>query len=490
MGRMDEHNALERGATGESFGTDLRSAHALEVALESMPVGVSWAKVEDQTIVFANRKFTEMFGYVAGDFATINDWIDRAYPLEEDQTLARQRWGEYFSRPDRNEFSVEPIELCIRCRSGEFKTVIVSGVILPDTGWALATFFDISERKRNERLLHEVEKQVLENQAMYQLLVAHSPEMMVLSSLSGKPRYVSPAVEHLTGFSAEEYLAFEDLEFMHPEDRSEARAIIERLQAGVLSHSLRYRAFQKDGGYRWLEAIITGYLEPASERVAGYVAAVRDLTDQKEREDQLAAENLQLSQVALKDELTGVANRRRFNEVLHLESLRQTRSKHDLSLLLLDVDCFKQYNDLYGHLAGDECLKRIAQRVKQLLRRESDLFARFGGEEFVALLPMTDAAGAEVLANSILHGVASLAIPHEGSRHSVVTVSIGGASWAAGETFDGETLMQGADTALYQAKERGRNTFCADPRLPQKSSTVTPSHASGERRSLSRRSNA
>ena len=466
-----------------------RSAHALEVALESMPIGVSWARVDDQAIVFTNRRFTEIFGYTARDFETIDDWIDRAYLLVEDRKLARQKWGEYFERPDRHEFPVEPIEICVRCKSGELKTVIVSGVILPDTGWALATFVDISDRKRSEQLLQAAERQVQENQAIYRLLIAHSPEMMVLSPLSGERRYVSPAVESLTGFTAEEYLSIKDLDFIHPEDRQQARIVIEQLQQGVLSHTFRYRALQKDGQYRWVEATITGYRDSGCDPVGGYVAMVRDFTHQKEREDQLAAENLQLSAVASQDELTGVANRRKFNEILRRESLRQRRSKHDLSLLLLDVDCFKQFNDSYGHMAGDECLKRVAQLVKHLLRRESDLVARFGGEEFVALLPMTDAEGAEVLARSVLHGVASLAIPHASSPHRVVTVSIGASSWAAGASLDGDALLYGADQALYKAKAKGRNAFCAA--FSSSSISMGPSSKAlvepGERRILSRR---
>ena len=471
----------------ESSGEAVRSAHALEVALESMPVGVSWARVEDQAIVFTNRMFKEMFGYAATDFATIDDWIDRAYSDVGDRTLARQKWGEYFERPDPYEFTVEPIEICVKCKSGELKTVIVSGVILPNTGWALATFVDISARKRSELLLRAAERQARENESIYRLLIANSPEMMVLSPLSGEERYVSPAVETLTGFTAQEYLRIEDLDFIHMEDRQRARIILEQLKGGALSHLLRYRALQKSGGHRWVEATITGYLDPGSDRVAGYVAMVRDFTVQKQREDQLAAENLQFAEEALCDELTGVANRRKFNETLSRECLRQTRSKHDLSLLLLDVDCFKQFNDRYGHLEGDECLKRIAQLIQRLLRRESDLVARFGGEEFVALLPMTDAEGAEVLARSILHGVASLAIPHETSTHGVVTVSIGASSWAAGAALNGKALMSGADHALYQAKARGRNAFCSalSPSTAYKKSSRTVS-VPGERRKLPR----
>lgn len=460
------------------------SSHALEIALENMPVGVSWAKLDTQEIIFTNYKFKEMFGYTANDFVNINDWIDRAYPCEADRSLAREKWGKHFRGSDPEESPVEPIELSVRCKSGEVKTVIVSGVVLPETGWILATHVDVSQRQRNEVLLQAAPREVLGSQALYRLIIDHSPLMMMISPLSFGHRYVSPGVEKLTGFTADEYLAAEELEFVHPDDRDRARAVLEKVSEEKLSHTFHYRALHKSGDYRWVEATITEYKEPGSDRIGGYITTVRDYTDQRAREDQLTAENLELSTAALRDELTGVANRRGFNRMLYKESLRQTRSRHDLSLLLLDVDCFKQYNDRYGHLAGDECLKAIACTAKRLLRRESDLIARFGGEEFVALLPMTDANGAEFLANRIRESVAALAIPHELSPYRVVTVSVGGSTWRAGEKFDSETLLLQADTTLYRAKKRGRNTICIsgfmDGALRKRRNI--PATESGERR--------
>lgn len=204
---------------------------------------------------------------------------------------------------------------------------------------------------------------------------------------------------------------------------------------------------------------MTGYVDPGSQRTAGYVATVRDITEQKEREELLASHYLQLAEEASLDELTGIANRRSFNRTFHLEALRQTRSSSALAVMLVDVDYFKQYNDLYGHLPGDACLKKIAETLKQLLRRDSDLVARFGGEEFVVLVPMTDPAGAEVIARNILQAVADLGIPHEANPGGVVTVSVGVACWSRGFPLDQVLLLEQADRALYQAKEAGRNGY-------------------------------
>lgn len=474
---------LELGGVDQEI---FRSAEALEQALENMPVGVSWARLEDQALLFTNARFTEMFGYTDADFVDIFDWIERAYPIEADKITARQRWKQHLDRPCERKTTLESYEVSVRTKTGEVKSVIVGGVLLPDTGWALATFVDISEQKRAELSLKAAEELASKNQQIFRLLIDHSPEMLILSPFNGSPRYVSRAVEDLTGFTATEYLSFPGFEFMHPEDRPRAEATVGKLREGNLSQVIRYRTLRKDGSHLWVEARVTGYLEAGSTNLSGYIATVRDVAEQKEREEQLAAENLQLSEAALRDDLTGIANRRKFNEALRRESLRQTRSKHELSLLLMDVDCFKQYNDTYGHLAGDECLQRIAQVITHLLRRESDLVARFGGEEFIALLPMTDISGATVLADSIRHAVASLALKHATSPHGVVTLSVGVSSWAAGAKLDRKTLVARADAALYRAKENGRNKTCATQEDHPSGAAGRVHAIPGERRRLNR----
>lgn len=163
-----------------------------------------------------------------------------------------------------------------------------------------------------------------------------------------------------------------------------------------------------------------------------------------------------LEMAAMVDGLTGVANRRKFNEYLTTHRLQSMRKHQDLSLLMLDVDFFKRYNDHYGHPMGDECLKKIAQVIKQSVQRPYDLVARYGGEEFVCLLPETNYQGAVTLANKILDQVRMLAIPHQGAeQHQIVTLSIGVATMQAEQ--DTDALVKCADQALYAAKQAGRN---------------------------------
>ncbi|WP_295955639.1 diguanylate cyclase [Rhodoferax sp.] len=184
----------------------------------------------------------------------------------------------------------------------------------------------------------------------------------------------------------------------------------------------------------------------------------RGLEDKvRERTQALEATNTLLAALSATDGLTGIANRRRFDEVLASEWSRAARSGQPLALVMLDVDFFKAYNDHYGHLAGDDCLRHIARMLAAHLHRTGDLVARYGGEEFVLLAPVRDAAEALHIAETARQALATLALPHAASPFGMVTASLGVALHVptVGETTD--LLVQQADQALYQAKARGRN---------------------------------
>jgi diguanylate cyclase (GGDEF)-like protein len=170
-----------------------------------------------------------------------------------------------------------------------------------------------------------------------------------------------------------------------------------------------------------------------------------------------------LHRLAITDGLTNLANRRHFDEALKQETQRLQRQGGQLSLVLIDVDFFKRFNDCYGHPEGDECLRRIASVISAELRRPADLTARIGGEEFACLLPETTLAGANVVAERIRQTVLSLAIPHQTSSTSpYVTVSVG---IATSSGIDSNHLYQRADIQLYIAKTSGRNCVVQDAAL-------------------------
>lgn len=168
--------------------------------------------------------------------------------------------------------------------------------------------------------------------------------------------------------------------------------------------------------------------------------------------------NIELRRLSSVDGLTGIANRREFDETLLREWRRGVRSGRPLSLLIADVDYFKQFNDGYGHQVGDECLKAVARSMQGALKRPSDLLARFGGEEFVVVLPETEVQGAAAVSEGIRKAVEAMAITH---RHApvpgVVTVSVGAASLVPDRESSQDVLITAADQALYEAKRGGRN---------------------------------
>lgn len=165
-----------------------------------------------------------------------------------------------------------------------------------------------------------------------------------------------------------------------------------------------------------------------------------------------------LQQQARVDSLTGVANRRRFDEFLLQEWRSMQREARPLSLVMIDVDYFKQYNDRYGHALGDACLAQVASALQKQLARPTDLVARYGGEEFVCVLPYTDAAGALYIAENLRNAVQRLAIAHANSAAAeVVTISLGCATTVPGPDQLLSTFMNAADHALYRAKAQGRN---------------------------------
>ncbi len=179
---------------------------------------------------------------------------------------------------------------------------------------------------------------------------------------------------------------------------------------------------------------------------------------------QLAEKNAILEALSSLDGLTGIANRRRFDEALESEWRRGRREGTQLSLLLIDVDFFKRYNDHYGHLEGDDCLRKVAAALKRSAHRPADLVARYGGEEFCILMGDTDAPGAAQVAETARRAIEELAIPHARSEAAgCVTISLGSATLTPGSHFDGAQLIKLADAALYEAKKDGRNRHRASP---------------------------
>lgn len=202
-------------------------------------------------------------------------------------------------------------------------------------------------------------------------------------------------------------------------------------------------------------AIDVGPIYNDAGDLVAVVETLRDMTAEKRA-------TIELERLVMCDGLTGLANRRHFDQQLQAEWSRMRRAQAPLSVLMVDVDHFKKFNDRYGHLAGDACLKQVGQVLREALWRPSDLVARYGGEEFVVLLPDTDGRGAHEVADRIQSHVMALNMPHADGEGARVTVSMGLASHTPTGQDSPQDLLHRADAALYRAKTSGRNRFAAD----------------------------
>lgn len=182
----------------------------------------------------------------------------------------------------------------------------------------------------------------------------------------------------------------------------------------------------------------------------------------QERTQELQRLNQRLENLSVTDALTNIGNRRQFDAELTRQWRQAQRNAMPLALAIMDVDWFKAYNDLYGHPAGDACLRQIAQTLAATLARSTDFVARYGGEEFVFLAPGTELAGALQRAEKLIAAMASLNLAHSGSPYARVTLSIGVAAMQATAGGDPQQLLQRADAALYRAKQGGRNRVECD----------------------------
>ncbi|MFZ5523972.1 MAG: GGDEF domain-containing response regulator [Pseudomonadota bacterium] len=197
----------------------------------------------------------------------------------------------------------------------------------------------------------------------------------------------------------------------------------------------------------------------AMYRLVRMQRALVQLTEQlNQANEQLNLANQELHRVSMTDGLTGIPNRRVFDELLAREWRRCARLRKPLSVVMLDVDYFKKFNDRYGHQAGDQCLKSAAKVIAGAVPRASDLAARYGGEEFVLILGETDAEGARAVANRIREQVAGLKVANEDSPHRYVTLSCGISTVVPSDDKPSEKLVKSADNALYLAKKQGRNS--------------------------------
>jgi diguanylate cyclase (GGDEF)-like protein/PAS domain S-box-containing protein len=293
---------------------------------------------------------------------------------------------------------------------------------------------------------------LVEKEAHFRLLAEGSSDMVTRIGLDERLRYVSPSSNRVVGWRANQLIGTPALAGVHPEDLPQVQAIIDAMKRGEKDEArVTYRNVHRQKSEVWLESTMR-VTRKDNGSADGVVAISRDITEQKKLETRLET-------LAIEDSLTGLANRRRFDERLNEEWARAYRDRSSLGLLMIDVDHFKSYNDEYGHPAGDACLRVVAKIIAAEVQRVGDLAARYGGEEFAMLLPNTDAAGCGRIGERIRSAVRDAGLVHASNPVASVTVSVGGAACrpALERTAGTGSLVEAADRALYAAKDAGRD---------------------------------
>ncbi|KOS66228.1 hypothetical protein AEA09_19350 [Lysinibacillus contaminans] len=326
-------------------------------------------------------------------------------------------------------------------------------ILIDDSGHfgAVISHVNITDRKIAELSLAQKEEH-------YRLITENSTDFISTHTVSGVYTYASPICQLLLGYHPSELIGKSACHFFHPEDRKKIKHFDDLSIKQHEIQTITYRIRCKNKKYIWFETKFQR-LFASDGNYEEIICISRDVTAQQLKLMKLQAEKQLLQQAIYTDELTGVYNRRLFNKLLREQFKENQKLKYGFSLLMIDIDYFKQYNDTYGHPQGDKCLILVANTLKEHVR-ESDFVCRVGGEEFCILLPKTNKSKAITLANRLRKKVEQLKILHASSPASpIITISIGVSSIGKNKSsaVDAQTLINQADQALYKAKESGRN---------------------------------
>ena len=270
--------------------------------------------------------------------------------------------------------------------------------------------------------------------------------------------YIGPQIEKLLGWKQDSWLTVDDWAArMHPDDRAwVVNYCVSQSQAGV-DHEADYRALGADGEYVWIRDVVhvVRNEDGSPQALVGFMF---DISERKKTEERLLGLQKQLEDFSFRDGLTGVPNRRKFDAVLDEEWDAARRHTQPLSLILIDIDFFKQYNDHYGHVQGDECLKRVGAALSAAASRPRDLLARYGGEEFVLVLPATDEAAARRVSERCRQAIFKEQIAHAASPvGQLLTVSQGVGTIIPSASDTLTQFIEAVDRRMYLAKQAGRD---------------------------------
>lgn len=315
----------------------------------------------------------------------------------------------------------------------------------------LLAIIDVTAKKQAQIAMQEKEEYL-------QSIMDAAIEVILTMDAKGTIEMVNPAVEQMFGYQQDE-LTGKNISLLMPDAIAEMHQYwvdnyLNSPDKKISGRQLDTEGKRKDGSTFPLSVSVSDKVINGKHM---FTSIMRDITEQHNVLDSLKIKNTELEYLSSHDDLTGLHNRRTGDEFLQREWNRAVRAKTSITIMMIDIDYFKKYNDRYGHQAGDACLLRVATTMKLVLNRPSDMVARYGGEEFIAILPETDSVGALQVAENIRKSINDLEIPHSESDKEVVTVSIGIGTAQPVKLMNYEKLVSCADKALYQAKGQGRN---------------------------------
>lgn len=419
----------------------------LEVIFNTSPEIFMITRRSDGKIVLINNAFLRILGYSQED-------------ILGKKILDLEIWNSVEERKEYSENveNIDNFEIGMRKKNKEVVTCLLSANIISIAGeeHIISILRDIDTRKK-------LEKKLLESENFLSDIIENNPALIYAKDLEGKYRLVNKKWEDLIGKKSEEVIGRKDLEIFEEISANIAIEVdsivmnemtsIEQEEKLIIANDTKYFLSTKFP------------IKDKDDKISGICGISIEITKQKDYEEKIEklVEQLEIEKEyaqlnSITDGLTRISNRRHFDDFLRKEFYSMKRTGLPLSVVIIDIDFFKKYNDTYGHQSGDECLKKVAETLKKTIQRETDLVARYGGEEFVIVLPNTEQSGALLIAEKVREAVEELNIAHESSLVSnYVTISLGVATGYRENLSYPEQVITFADEALYRAKEEGRN---------------------------------